>query len=153
MKPGSSPLCQIAFVSVLLHNAAHMLFSYLRGSCRRCAQAAGLWSQTRGGETENSNRLASTSPCELKASLFHTLFPLREFSVSNSKTEDVKDKPDSLHAGCRLTKVRQIPASGSYSLHQETFKKNSDKKSKANMNYYKPCPWLHGSTVQLSDPE
>lgn len=153
MKPGSSPLCQTVFVSVLLHNAAHMRFSYLRGSCRRCAQAAGLWSQTTGGETENSNRLASTSPCELKESLFHTLFPLREFSVSNSKTEDVKDKPDSLHAGCRLTKSETNTSQRQLLITLGNISKNSDKKSKANLNYYKPCPWLHGSTVQLSDPE
>lgn len=54
MMPGSSPLSQTVFVSVLLRliSAAHMMFSYLRGSCQRCAQAAGLWPQTRGRETE-----------------------------------------------------------------------------------------------------
>lgn len=48
------------------------------------------------------------SPCELRASLFYTLFPLREFLVSNSKTEDIKDNPDSLYTDCRLAKVTQI---------------------------------------------
>lgn len=88
--------------------------------------AVGLWCQTRGGETEKLNRLASTSPCELKASLFYTVFPLREFSVSNSKTEDVKDDPDSLHAGRRLAKVREeeMPASCTYTgtVHLSHFK-------------------------------
>lgn len=83
-----------------LISATNMSVSYL--SC--CVQAVDLCSQTRRGETENSAWLV----CSSKGISLYTLFPLRGFSVSNLKTEDIKDNPGSLCTGWRLAKLTEI---------------------------------------------